>query len=390
MGIINRKPIGIYIHIPFCKSKCEYCDFCSIVPNSTGVIEHYTDSLILQMEDWHEKCKNRRVDSVYIGGGTPTYLDAKHISRILNALYDNFRVPRSAEISIECNPATADFRTFRRLRAAGVNRLSIGLQSANDNELKALGRIHTFRQFTDTFENARRAGFENISVDIMYGIPEQTEKSFAYTLSEVTKLAPEHISLYALKIEDGTPFALKKDGLKLPDDDTVYSMYVNAVKYFAARGYERYEISNFAKRGSACLHNLRYWHCDEYLGLGACAASYFDGERFTITKDIRKYIDGVEIIDSDIDIIEERDSIGSADSMDEYVMLGMRLEDGISVKDFEERFGVSFAEKYGKALDEYVEDGFVVADGESYRFTTSGMFVSNYILSEVLELNRNS
>ncbi|MBO7359578.1 MAG: radical SAM family heme chaperone HemW [Clostridia bacterium] len=389
MALTNAKPpIGIYIHIPFCRSKCEYCDFCSFVPNNISVIEHYTDSLILQMEDWSEKCKNRRVDSVYIGGGTPTYLDPKHICRILNALYDNFKVPRSAEISIECNPATADFKSLRKLRAAGINRLSIGLQSANENELRALGRTHTFRQFCETFENARRAGFDNINVDIMYGIPEQTEKSFAYTLSEVTKLSPEHISLYALKIEDGTPFALKKDSLRLPDDDAVYEMYVNAVKYLETRGYERYEISNFAKRGSACLHNLRYWHCDEYLGLGASASSYFDGERFTTTRDIRKYIDGIEIIDSDIDIVVERDRINSAASMDEYVMLGMRLEEGVSVKDFEERFGEPFADRYGKQLDEYVEDGFVIADGESYRFTTAGMFVSNYILAGILDLGQ--
>jgi len=387
MGMINNKQsLGIYIHIPFCRSKCEYCDFCSIVPNSAGVIEHYTDSLILQMEDWHEKCKNYRVDSVYIGGGTPTFLDAKHICRILNALYDNFSVPRSAEISMECNPATADLKTLKKLRKAGVNRLSIGAQSANDNELRALGRIHNFKQFEECFDNARRAGFENINVDIMYGIPEQTEKSFAHTLSAVTALSPEHISLYALKIEDGTPFAAKKDSLELPDDDTVYSMYVGAVKYFGARGYERYEISNFAKRGSACLHNLKYWHCDEYLGLGASAASYIDGERFTTTRELRKYIDGIEIIDSGIDIVDERDDITSAKSMDEYVMLGMRLEEGVNVQDFKDRFGVDFATKYGAVLDEYVDDGFVIREDGFYRFSTAGMFVSNYILASVLDL----
>ena len=389
MGILNnKKPLGLYIHIPFCKSKCEYCDFCSIVPNSKGVIEHYVDALLLQMEDWSPKCKKYQLDSIYFGGGTPTFLDAKHLVRIINGIYDNFNVARNAEVSMECNPATVDFKELRKLRRAGVNRLSIGVQSANDNELRALGRIHTYAQFEETYQNARAAGFENISVDLMYGIPDQTEKSFAHTLSAITALGPDHISLYALKIEPGTPFADKEKELTLPNEDTEYSMYSNAVRYLAAKGYERYEISNFAKQGQASLHNLKYWHCDEYLGLGASAHSYFEGERFSTTKNIRDYIDGLEIINADINIVDSRVKNTSKDCVEEYVMLGMRLEEGINVADFDARFGFSFAEKYGKLLDEYVGDGFVVADGTSYRFTTDGMFVSNYILSNILDLDK--
>jgi oxygen-independent coproporphyrinogen-3 oxidase len=382
----SRKPLGLYIHIPFCKSKCEYCDFCSFVPNSQGVVEHYTDALILQMEDWSDKCRKYGVDSVYFGGGTPTYLDTKHLIRIINAVYDNFRVSPKAEISMECNPATADFKELRKLRRAGVNRLSIGLQSANDNELRALGRIHSYKDFEGIFQDARKAGFENISVDLMYGIPDQTEKSFAHTLSAVTALGPDHLSLYSLKIEPGTPFADKEKELALPDEDTEYSMYSNAVRYLAAKGYERYEISNFAKPGQACLHNLKYWHCDEYLGLGASAHSYFGGERIATTRNVRDYIDGLEIINADINIVESSVSVNSRECMDEYVMLGMRLEEGVNAADFEARFGTSFEAKYGKRLAEYEKDGFVaVADG-NYRFTTDGMFVSNYILSGVLDL----
>lgn len=387
MGILNnKKPLGLYLHIPFCKSKCEYCDFCSIVPNSKGVIEHYVDALLLQMEDWSPKCKKYQLDSIYFGGGTPTFLDAKHLVRIINGIYDNFNVARNAEVSMECNPATVDFKDLRKLRKAGINRLSIGVQSANDNELRALGRIHTYAQFEETFQNARSAGFENISVDLMYGIPDQTEKSFAHTLSAITSLAPDHISLYALKIEPGTPFADKEKELTLPNEDTEYSMYSNAVRYLAAKGYERYEISNFAKPGQASLHNLKYWHCDEYLGLGASAHSYFEGERFSTTKNIRDYIDGLEIINADINIEDSRVKNTSKDCVEEYVMLGMRLEEGINTADFEARFGFSFREKYGKLLDEYVSDGFVITDGTSYRFSTDGMFVSNYILSNVLDL----
>lgn len=385
-GKKNRKPLGLYIHIPFCKSKCDYCDFCSFVPNNKGVVEHYTDALILQMEDWSAACRKHSVDSVYIGGGTPTYLGIKRIGRIIDAAYRNFKIERGAEFTVECNPATADYEYFAKLRRLGVNRLSIGCQSANDNELKALGRIHTYKQFVECFNDAREAGFDNISVDLMYGIPEQTEQSFVETLTAVASLEPEHISLYALKIEESTPFHAMQDKLVLPGEEAEYRMYNHAVEYLKTRGYERYEISNFCREGAASLHNLKYWHCDEYLGLGASAHSYFEGERLATTRIVRDYIDGLEIIGTNIDIITSRDKIDSAECMDEYVMLGMRLAQGIVIKDFEERFGTSFAEKYGARLDAFVEGGFVEKDDVGYRFTSTGMFVSNYILSSVLDL----
>ena len=386
-GKKSKMPLGLYVHIPFCKSKCDYCDFCSFVPNNKGVVEHYTDALILQMEDWSARCRKYEIDSVYIGGGTPTYLDIKHISRIIDSIYGNFKIAKRAEITVECNPATADFQYLKKLRRLGVNRLSIGCQSAQDNELKALGRIHTYAQFVDCFNDARDAGFDNISVDLMYGIPEQTEQSFTETLTAVTSLGPEHISLYALKIEDNTPFAAMRDKLVLPGEEVEYAMYNHAVDYLAARGYERYEISNFCKRGAASLHNLKYWHCDDYLGLGAGAHSYFEDERFSTTRVVRDYIDGIEIIGSNIDIVASREKISSAACMDEYVMLAMRLEEGIVISDFEARFGIPFAEKYGVRLDEYVGDGFVIKDENGYRFSSNGMFVSNYILSSVLDLD---
>ena len=385
-GKKNRKPLGLYIHIPFCKSKCDYCDFCSFVPNNKGVVEHYTDALILQMEDWSARCRNYNVDSVYIGGGTPTYLDIRRVARIIDSAYSNFKIDKRAEFTIECNPATADYEYFKKLRKLGVNRLSIGCQSSHANELKALGRIHSFEQFKTCFEDAREAGFDNISVDLMYGIPEQTEQSFIETLTAVASLGPEHISLYALKIEDNTPFAAMRDKLVLPGEEAEYSMYSHAVEYLATRGYERYEISNFCRGGAASLHNLKYWHCDDYLGLGAGAHSYFDDERFSTTRVVRDYIDGLEIIGSDINIVASSEKIDSAECMDEYVMLGMRLAEGIVVSDFEKRFNASFAEKYGKRLDEYVGEGFVIKDEKGYKFSSNGMFVSNYILSDVLDL----
>ncbi len=385
-GKKERKPLGLYIHIPFCKSKCDYCDFCSLVPNNKGVVEHYTDALILQMEDWSSRCRNYGIDSVYIGGGTPTYLDIKRIGRIIDAAYRNFKISKNAEFTVECNPATADYDYLRKLRRLGVNRLSIGCQSAHDNELKALGRIHTFEQFADCFRDAREAGFDNISIDLMYGIPEQTEQSFIETLTAIASLEPEHISLYALKIEENTPFFAMKDKLPLPGEEAEYEMYSHAVEYLKTRGYDRYEISNFCREGAASLHNLKYWHCDDYLGLGASAHSYFEDERFSTTRVVRDYIDGLEIIGTDINIVASSEKIDSAECMDEYVMLGMRLAQGIVIKEFEERFHTSFAEKYGARFDEFVEGDFVEKDEIGYRFTSMGMFVSNYILSSVLDL----
>ena len=383
----QKKPLGLYVHIPFCRSKCDYCDFCSIVPNSNSVVEHYTDALILQMEDYSAKLRPYLIDTVYIGGGTPTSLDEKRLSRIIENIYRNFKIAKKAEFTIEANPATCDLKSLRRLRKLGVNRLSMGLQSVHDNELRALGRIHTFADFRETYEAARTAGFDNVSLDLMYGIPEQTEKSFAQTLSTVTALEPDHISMYALKIEDGTPFAHRKDSLVLPDEDTQFSMYMNGVEYLASRGFERYEISNFARGGRYSKHNLKYWHCEEYFGLGAAAHSFLEGERVSTTRNIRDFIDALEIVNNDIKVIDSKVTVKGEALADDYVMLAMRLSEGVNAADFKAKFGIEFNEKYGVLLDDYVDEGFVEKDEKGYRFTSTGMFVSNYILSDVLGLD---
>ena len=258
----EKKPLGLYIHIPFCRSKCDYCDFCSFVPNNQAVIEHYTDALLLQMEDWRDKCRPYEIDTVYIGGGTPTFLDMPRLQRIIEGVYRNFKVAKDAEFSMESNPATVNFENLRRLRHLGVNRLSIGMQSAVPGELKALGRSHTVTDSEAAFNDARRAGFDNISIDLMYGIPEQTVDSFMQSLSFAASRAPEHISLYALKIEDGTPFARRRESLPLPDEDAEYEMYMRAIDYLGTRGYKRYEISNFAKPGYESLRRVSRSRCE--------------------------------------------------------------------------------------------------------------------------------
>ena len=372
----NKKPLGLYIHIPFCKSKCDYCDFCSMVPNNRGILEHYTDALLLQMEDYSRRVRPYLIDTVYIGGGTPTFLDEKRLSRIIDGIYRNFKVAKKAEFTVEANPATCDIKYLRRIRRLGVNRLSMGLQSANDNELRALGRIHTFREFEESYDLARDAGFDNISIDLMYGIPEQTVKSFENTLRRAVELSPEHISAYGLKIEDGTVFGKIRESLTLPDEDDELRMYLLCKSILKENGYERYEISNFAKEGRASRHNLRYWRLDDYIGFGVAAHSLVDGERFGNSRDIDAFLRGE-------DIVEERACISKEERLREYVMLGLRLESGISADEYRALSGREMCEDM-QDMKRFIDAGFLLERDGRICFSDKGFFVSNAILSELL------
>ena len=319
------------------------------------------------------------VDTVYFGGGTPTLLKERHFDSIFETINNNYTVDTGAEISCECNPATVNREYLKSIRKAGINRLSIGLQSANDIELKALGRAHGFADFLKTYEDARCAGFDNVSLDLMYGIPEQTLDSFSATLAKVREIAPEHVSTYALKIEDGTPFGKAKETLSLPDEDTECDMYALCNEALAQSGYQRYEISNFARPGFESRHNIKYWQGDDYLGFGVAAHSYFKGERHSNSRDIAAYVRGE-------DITEERRAIPKKEQMTEYVMLRMRMRGGICRSDFKARFGVSLEEFCGE-LSRYVTLGFMTDDGERVAFTERGIFVSNTILSDILDFD---
>lgn len=386
----DKKTLGLYIHIPFCAKKCAYCDFYSFTPENARFVEDYVSAMMLQMEDISDSCRSMTVDTVYFGGGTPSMLPIKQFTRLMDSVRRNFRLAKDAEITSEVNPGTVDLKYLKSLKSLGINRLSIGMQSLKDTELEVLGRIHTVEQFEQTLVNAGRAGFTNISVDIMYGLPGQTLASFLDTLRGVCMLNPEHISLYCLKIEEGTPFYSMRDTLSLPDDDTEYDMYMKAVDFLTARGYERYEMSNFARDGKYSRHNMKYWNCEEYIGIGASAHSYFGGERYSTVRNAESYINGLEILESGIPIIDESRIIDKAESMNEYVMLRMRLDEGVDMKEFERRYGVDFYDKFGYLLDEYVAGGFVKRIGDSYAFTSKGMFVSNYILSAVLDFPPDS
>ncbi len=372
------KKLGIYLHIPFCGSKCHYCDFCSFPNQSENTKQAYCDALRAQMERYAPLAADYEVDTVYFGGGTPTALPAEMLCALLDQVKQLFCVAQDAEITAECNPATANATYFSAMRKAGFNRLSIGAQSMHDRELRLLGRTHTVADFRATVQLARAAGFENISADLMYGIPEQTRQSLAESVGALCEIGVEHISAYGLKIEEGTPFYQKRNTLNLPDDDEVAAMYEDTVASLAAHGLARYEISNFARAGYESRHNLKYWECDEYLGFGVAAYSCFGGRRFGISRDFGAYLDTREDF-------EENEPISPHEQMTEYVMLGLRLEKGIDKRTFASRFDVEFDAVYGARLAPYIGSGFVLDSAECCRFTTSGFLVSNTILSEVLD-----
>lgn len=369
------KTLGLYIHIPFCKSKCGYCDFNSYA-GKEGLIEPYFDALNREIELMSKKY-NGAIDTIYFGGGTPTAVDTKHICKTINTVKNNFKQCSNVEITSECNPGTIDFYGLCKLYDGGINRLSIGLQSADNGCLKALGRIHTLEDFDRCFINARRAGFNNISLDLMYGLPEQTMANWTETLKSAVCFNPEHISAYALKIEEGTPFSNAK--LNLPDDDLVADMYQHAVQYLGNKEYGRYEISNFAKKGFESRHNLKYWKCDDFIGFGAGAFSCAEGVRFSNVLDIEEYIECIKKKKS-VEVYNEK--LSDFDQMSEFVFLGLRLENGISEKEFHNRFKLNIDEVFGRQIGKYTKTEFLIREKDRIRFSDKGFFVSNIILAD--------
>lgn len=369
------KTLGLYIHIPFCKAKCGYCDFNSYA-GKEEYMESYFSALTKEIESVAKKYP-LPVDTVYFGGGTPTFVDTRYTCDALGKIKELFEQCSDCEVSIECNPGTIGYEGLRKLHDAGFNRLSIGLQSADNRCLKSLGRIHTFEEFSECFENARRTGFGNVSLDLMYGLPDQTMDDWKRTLECAAKFGTEHISCYSLKVEEGTPFAKRK--LNLPDDDMVADMYECAVDFLAENGYDRYEISNFSKRGFESRHNLKYWQCDDFVGLGAGAFSCAEGVRFSNVADLSEYIECIETTGS---AIENKEVLSDFDKMSEFVFLGLRLKGGISEKEFEIRFKLNIDEIFGMQIEKYRKMGFLIRENGIIRFSDKGFFVSNTILSD--------
>ncbi len=374
--------LGLYLHIPFCLRKCNYCDFCS-APSDQSTRSAYVDALCAHLAHVAPRTAGRTVDTVYFGGGTPTLLSTYDFARILDTVRTHYTLRGDAEITAECNPVTGGDALFAGLVAAGVNRLSIGLQSIHEKELALLGRLHSFADFKHTVLAAKKAGFSNISADLMFGIPAQTPTTFLETLEALCELAPTHISAYGLRIEDGTPFGKQRDTLPLPSEDEEVEMAELAASYLPAHGYARYEISNYAKAGYESRHNLRYWLGADYLGFGPGAHSLLNGVRFETPPDTDAYIRAAHQGAFDT-VFKNHHTLTAHELREEYVMLRMRLAAGVDKADFRARFGRSFDEVYGKQ-DALVRGGFLTETDTHVAFTPRGMQLSNAILSEWLD-----
>ena len=373
--------LSLYIHIPFCVKKCEYCDFYSLCDLSLRA--KYVNALIAQIKDFRSEAKNKLVDTIYFGGGTPSLLSGDDMLRIMKTIRSVFRVAEEAEISLEANPGTLNPEKLSAYREAGINRLSLGLQSADPKELQRLGRIHTKEEFENSFLLARLEGFQNINVDIMYALPDQTEQTLSDTLDYVIALDPDHISFYGLKIEPETPFGREENiESSLPVEDTQADMYLNSVKKLENAGFLQYEISNFSKPGFECIHNLKNWKCRDYLGFGPAAHSFFDGKRYSYKKDIDAFIaDPLKRTK----LYDEYEELTYGDVAWQFVMLGFRLRLGIDVVEYEERFGDDFEARYLEKMAPFIDKQYILKTKNGYRLSRRGLLISNYILSEILE-----
>lgn len=381
------KELELYLHIPFCERKCAYCDFLS-APADLPVRISYIKKLQEEIAYYGLEFEEYQVSSIFLGGGTPTLLEGYQLAAILETVKKYFRLVADAEITVECNPGTLTAGKAEKLVQAGFNRLSMGLQSADDRELQLLGRIHNFAQFLESYDLARKAGFENINVDLMSALPGQTLKSWQNTLQKVTALRPEHISAYSLIIEEGTPFyerfaedeRIREEGghpRLLPEEAIERQMYELTQRFLHTKGYERYEISNYAKPGSECRHNCGYWTRKDYLGLGLGASSLVGHQRFQNTSDLKEYLE------QEYHHIHT-ETLDKKSEMEEFMFLGLRLMTGISRQQFEKTFQVTLDSVYGEALRKLKSEQLIEEVAGYVRLTEYGIDVSNYVLSEFL------
>lgn len=451
----NKNELGIYIHIPFCVHKCIYCDFLSS-PADVHTRKQYVRALINEIyltregkcankliknvlqgdntsyEDMEEQAVNgltsdyalydtvcmadyektimqedisgcvddiksengHIVTSIFIGGGTPSAIDAEDISDILDAVRNNYNVSDKAEITIECNPGTMDKKKAAIYRKAGINRISFGLQSTDNNELRMLGRIHTYEQFMESYKIAREAGFDNINIDLMSALPGQTMESFKAVLEKALSLGAEHISVYSLIVEEGTRLSDNIDSFpQIPSDDEDRQMYYMTKEMLSSYGYEQYEISNYAQKGYECKHNLKYWERCDYLGFGIGAASLYGGRRYTNISDIGRYMDVLAEITNALDksyvnellqIRTDMEELSKEDEMSEYMFLGLRKTKGIDITDFKEEFGTDIKDIFGEAIEDNIARGLLIHDGNCLYLSKRGIDISNTVMSDFI------
>ncbi len=372
------KEVSLYIHIPFCKQRCFNCDF----PTFAGkerFREDYVEALIKEIED---KCSNYLIKTIFIGGGTPSYLEEKELEKLLIAV-SKLNLSDKLEYSIECNPGTVNEDKLKIMKKYGINRISFGLQSCNNQLLKKIGRIHTFKEFLENYNLARKIGFNNINIDLMYGLPNLTIQDWKDTLEKISELRPEHISAYSLIIEEGTAFykLYEKDKLELPSEDDERVMDKLTKDILKSNGYHQYEISNFALPGKECEHNKVYWSLEEYIGVGSASSSYIDGYRLVNTSNINDYI---EKINNNISVVIDKYENTIEDEMEEFVFMGLRMVSGIDLLKFKKKFGVDINSIYKEVIEKNIKDGLLVVEENKMFLTAKGMELSNSVMSDFI------
>lgn len=375
--------LGIYIHIPFCKQKCFYCDFCSFA-NKNEMQEKYVEAVINEIKNITHKEKYT-VTTIYFGGGTPSILNPKYIKNILQEIESSFKILDDAEITIEINPGTVNEEKLKKYKEYGINRLSIGLQSANDEILKKIGRIHDYKQFEETFFYARKCGFKNINVDLMIGLPTQAIEDVKQTLEKIIQKNPEHISVYSLIIEEGTIIEklINENKLQLPDEETERIMYWTVVNELKENGYNQYEISNFSKKTHESKHNTNCWKQKQYIGLGTSAHSYLNKKRYSNTNNIEEYIKNIQEnnISKNITIHEEQTE---ESTMNEYMLLGLRMIQGININEFKHKFKTDPTIKYKKILEKLQKENLIQITKTSIKLTKQGIDFGNIVWEEFI------
>ena len=381
---MDKNEIGVYIHIPFCMKKCFYCDFVSYA-NNEDMIEKYIKALEKEIKIKAEENKLLKINTIYIGGGTPSFIESKHIVYIINAIKESFNVKENAEITIEVNPGTVTKNKLEDYIKCGINRISIGLQTTNNELLKQIGRIHTYEQFLETYNLIRMVGFNNINVDLMLALPNQTIKDLEDSLNKVIMLKPEHISVYSLILEEKTKlYDLVESGkLELLDENIERNMYWKVKNILEQNGYKHYEISNFAKQGYESKHNLNCWNQEEYLGMGVAAHSYLNNKRYSNTENLEQYINKLldeERIKNDIVTVHEEQTL--EDKQKEYMLLGLRKIEGVKISDFKNKFVQNPIYVCRKELDKLVKEDLIQVEENNIKLTKKGLDLANLVFEE--------
>ncbi len=376
------KSISLYVHIPFCQKKCYYCDFNSY-SGKQHLIKDYIEALKKEIIMYKFILNNYRIDTIFFGGGTPSILEGDQITDIIDTIKKHYVVRDGAEISIEANPGALNYNKLKKYYSSGINRLSIGLQACQDNLLKTLGRIHSFEDYLKNLKEARKAGFTNINTDLIFSLPGQKKEHWEKCLEKIVSLDMPHISAYSLIVEEGTPLNnwVKNKIVALPDEEIQLKMYHHTIKYLKEKGYIHYEISNFAKSGFQCKHNMVYWYNKQYIGLGAGSHSYFNKKRFSNVNGIEEYID---LVKSNKTPIEDEIDVSIKDEISETMFLGLRLIEGISIDEFTKRFNISPFEIYEKQIKKFSEQGLLEWDKTHIRLTQKGIDISNIVFQEML------